>query len=144
MRHIVAAHAVDRSGCARANRIGIAARILGGYRDGPIRTAHDGALVVKRIGAAEIEDEAGVLCRARKGDGGASFDTEGFVGLGARRARSSASGGSLAASDVDRARGRSGTAGVLRGTNAGRIGGRANIILDLFLGVLANDVEVQE
>jgi len=118
--------------------------MLGGYRDGPIRTAHDGALVVKGIGAAEIEDEASVLRGAGKGDSGASFDAEGLVGFGAGDARSSASGGSRAASDVDRARGRSGTTGVLRGTNAGRIGGRANIILDLFLGVLANDVEVQE
>ena len=115
-----------------------------GYGDGPIGTAHDGALMIKRIRVAEIKDEAGVLRGAGKGDSGASFDAEGFVGLGAGDARSSASRGFRAAPDVDRAWGGSGTASVLRGTNAGRIGGRANIILDLFLGVPANDVEVQE
>ena len=118
--------------------------MLGGYGDGPIGTTHDGALVVKGIGVAEIKDEAGVLRGAGESDGGANFDAEGFIALGAGDARSSASRGSRAAPDVDRAWGGSGTARVLRGTNAGRIGGRANIILDLFLGVPANDVEIQE
>lgn len=59
--YVVAAHAVDRSGCARSNRIGIATRMLGGHGYGPVGTAGDSALVVKGIGVAEIKDEAGVL-----------------------------------------------------------------------------------
>ena len=35
--------------------------MLGGYGDGPIGTAHDGALMVKGIGGAEIEDKPRVL-----------------------------------------------------------------------------------
>ena len=61
MRYIVSAHAVDRSSGTRPDRIGIAAGMLGGYSDGPIRAAHDGALVVKGVGGAEIEDEPRVL-----------------------------------------------------------------------------------
>lgn len=59
--YVVAAHAVDRSGCARSYRIGIAARMHGGHGYGPIGTAHDSALVVKGVGVAEIKDEARVL-----------------------------------------------------------------------------------
>jgi len=59
--YVVAAHAVGRSGRARSYRVRIAARMLGGHGNGPIGTAHDGALVVQRIGGAEIKDEARVL-----------------------------------------------------------------------------------
>ena len=62
--------------------------MLGGYGDGPIGTAHDGALVVKGIGGAEIQDKPRVLGRASEGEGGASLDAEGFVGLGAGDTRS--------------------------------------------------------
>src|SRR6516164_3417762 len=53
-------------------------------------------------------------------------------------------GGSFTAADVDRAGGRSRTAGDFRGTNACRIRGRADIVFDLLFGVLTDDVEVQE
>ena len=61
LRDVLAAHAVDRSRRTRAQRIGIAARMLGGNRNGPIGPAHNGALVIKGIGIAKIYDEAGVL-----------------------------------------------------------------------------------
>ena len=64
--------------------------MLGGYGDGPIGTAHDGALVVKGIGGAEIQDKPRVLGRASEGEGGASLDAEGFVGLGAGDTRGGA------------------------------------------------------
>ena len=88
MRYVFAAHAVHGSGGTRPDRIGIAAGMLGGYGDGPIGTAHDGALVVKGIGGAEIQDKPRVLGRASEGEGGASLDAEGFVGLGAGDTRS--------------------------------------------------------
>ena len=118
--------------------------MLGGYGDGPIGTAHDGALVVKGIGGAEIEDKSRVLGRASEGDGGARLDAKGFVGLGAGDTRGGACGGSFTAADVARAGGRSRTAGDFRGTNACRIRGRADIVFDLLFGVLTDDVEVQE
>lgn len=59
--YVVAAHAVNCSGCARPYRIGIATRMLGGHGYGPIGTADDSALVVKGIGVAEIKDESCVL-----------------------------------------------------------------------------------
>ena len=78
MRDVLTAHAVDRSRRARPERIGIAARMLGGHSNGPIGAAQHGSLIIKGIGVAKIKDEAGVLGETGEGDGGASFDAEGF------------------------------------------------------------------
>jgi len=118
----LATHAVDGAGGASANRVGVTAGMLGDHSDGTIRTAHDGALVIEGIGAAEVNDEAGVLRGAGEGDGGANFDAEGFVRLGVGNARGRGGIGPLAAPDVDGA-GRGGrTASVRRAANTGRIG----------------------
>ena len=119
--HVVSAHAIDRSSGTRSYGIGIAAGMLGGYRDGPISTAHDGARMIKGIGIAEIKDEARILRGTGKGHGGSRFDAKSLVGLGTGNIWGSGSRGSPTAAYVDGARGRSGTAGVLTGTNARRV-----------------------
>ena len=78
----IATHAVDGAGSASANGVGVAAGMLGGNGDGTIGAAHDGAIVIEWIRAAEVDDEASVLRTAHKGDRGADFNAEGFVRLG--------------------------------------------------------------
>ena len=114
------------------------------HRDGAIRTTHNGPCAVKGIGVAEIKDEPRVLRGTRESHGGSCLNAKGLVGLGTGHVWSRSSGGSPAAAYVDGARGSSGTAGVLRGTNARGVRGGANIILDLLLGVLADDIEVEQ
>ena len=75
----VAAHTVDRTRGASSDRIGVAAWMLGGHGNGAIRAAHDGTLVIKRIGTVEVDDEASVLRTAHKGDAGSHLHTECFV-----------------------------------------------------------------
>jgi hypothetical protein len=140
----VAAHAVDGAGGASSDGIGIAAGMLGGDGDGTIGTTHDDTVVIEGIGGAEVDDEAGVFGAAHKGDGGAHFNAEGFVGLSAGNARGRGGIGSPAALDVDGAGRGSGAASVRCGTNAGRICSGANVALDFLFGVLANDETSQE
>ena len=135
----VAAHPVDGAGGASADGVGVAAGMLGGEGNGAIRAAYDGALVIEGIGSAEVDDEAGVLGTARKCDGGAHLNTEGFVGLGIGNARGRGGIGTPATPDVDGAGRGSGTARVGCGTNTGPIGSRADVALDFLRGVLAND-----
>ena len=131
----VAAHAVDGTGGASADGIGIAARMFGGDGDRAIRAAYDGAFVIERIGAAEVDDEAGILGTAHKRNAGADFDAEGFVGLSIGNAGSRGGTGRPAALDVDGAGRGSGTARVLRCANACWIGSRADIVLEFLLRV---------
>jgi hypothetical protein len=84
----LAAHAVDGPGSASTNGIGVTAGLFRDDSNRAIGAAHDGALVIEGIGAAEANDEAGVLRGAGESDGGANFDAEGFVGLGTRNVRS--------------------------------------------------------
>ena len=144
MRVGIATHAIDGAGGAGANGVGVATGMLGGNADGTISATHDRAFVVKWIGAAEVNDEAGILGTARKGDGGTNFNAEGSVGLGIGNVGGRRGIGAPAAPDVDGADGGSGTARVRRGTNACRIGSRANIILDFLFGVLAVKETSQE
>src|SRR5258708_30092560 len=77
----VAAHPVDGAGGASADGVGVAAGMLGGDGNGAIRAAYDRAFMIEGIASAEVDDKAGVLGTARKCDGGAHLNTEGFVGL---------------------------------------------------------------
>lgn len=140
----VAAHAVDGAGSACTNRIGVAAGMFGDDSDGTIRTAHDGALVIERIGAAEVNNEAGVLGSAHKSNAGAHFNAEGFVFLGTGNAWGRSGVGTLAALDVDGTGRRSRAASVGRGANASGIGSRTDVVFDFVLGVLAIDEAGQE
>jgi hypothetical protein len=92
--------------------------MLSGDGDGTVGATHDGTLVVKGIGVAEVNDEARVFRATRKGYGGADFNAESFVGLGAGNARGGGGVRALVALDVDGARRRGGAASVARGANA--------------------------
>ena len=118
--------------------------MLGGYGDGAVGATYDGTFVVERIFAAKVDDETGVFGTARKSDGCAHFNAEGFVGLGARNARRGRGIGATAAPDVDGARRRSRTAGIRFRTNTGRIRIRTNIALNFLLGVLTGDETSQD
>src|SRR6516162_11516253 len=78
----IAAHSVDGAGSASANGVGVAAGMLGDHGDGSIGTAHDRPFVVKWIGAAEVNNEAGILGTAHERDASSNFNAEGFVLLG--------------------------------------------------------------
>ena len=95
--------------------------MFGSEGDGTISAAHDTACVIEGVGAAEVNDEAGVLRGAGERDGGADLNTEGFVGLGVGNAGRCGGIGTLAAFDVDGAGRGSGAACVRCGTNTGRI-----------------------
>lgn len=118
----VAAHAVDSPGSASANGIGVAAGMLGSNGDGSISAAHDGALVIKGIGATEVNHEAGIPGTAHERDARSNLDAERFVGFGVGNTGRGGGVRSLVTLDVDGARRRGGAAGVGRGANAGRIG----------------------
>ena len=81
--------------------------MLGGYGDGPIGTAYDGALVVKGIGAAEI-DVTMVSVLVQKA----------LLDLAPEILGGGACGGSFTAVGVDRAGRGSRTARFPRGRNA--------------------------
>jgi hypothetical protein len=140
----VAAHAVNGSGGACAYRVGIAAGVLGDDGDGAIGTAHNGAFVIERIGAAKVNNKAGVLGAAHKGDRGADLDAKGFVGLGVGNARRRGGVSSLAALDVDRTGRGSRAASISSRANTCGIGSRADVTLDFFLRILTEDVTGQE
>ena len=135
----VAAHPVDGAGGASADGVGVAAGMLGGDDNGAIRAAYDSAFMIEGIDGAEADNKAGVLGTARKCDGGAYLNTEGFVGLGIGNAGGRGGIRTPATSDVDGAGRGSGTARVGCGTNTGPIGSRAGVALDFLRGVLAND-----
>jgi len=140
----IAAHAVDGAGSASTNRIGVAAGMFGDDSDGTIRTAHDGTLVIEGIGAAEVNNEAGILGSAHESDAGANFNAEGFVFLGTGNAWGRGGVGTLAALYVDGTGRRSRATGVSRGANASGIGSRTDVVLDFVFGVLAIDEASQE
>ena len=140
----LAAHAVDGAGGASANGVGVAPGKFGSDGDGTISAAHDGALVIEGVGAAEVNDEAGVLRGAGESDGGADLNAEGFVGLGVGNAGRSGGIGPLAALDVDGAGRGSGAASVSLRTDTGGIGSRADVTLNFLLSILANDEVGQE
>ena len=135
----IAAHAVDGAGSASANGAGVAAGMLGDHGDGSIGAAHDRPFVVKWIGAAEVNNEAGILGTAHERDASSNFNAEGFVLLGVGDARFCGCVGTLAAPDVDRAGRRRGSACVGNCTNASRIRSRANVAFDFLLSVAASD-----
>jgi hypothetical protein len=136
----IAAHAIDGSGDASSDRVGVAAGMLGRDCDRAIGTSYDGAFVIEGIGTTEVDDEPGVLRTAHKSNSGPCFNAEGFVGLGVGNARGRSGIGAPAALDVDGAGRGSRTAGVGCGTNTSRIGSRADVVLNfLFFGVLADD-----
>ena len=110
--------------------------MFGGDGNGTIGAAYDGTFVIEGIGAAEVDDEAGIPGITHKGDGGANFDAEGFVGLSVGNARSRGCIGTPASPDVDGAgRGR-GTARVRPDANTFGIGSRAYVALNFLLRVL--------
>src|SRR6516162_11434530 len=80
---ILAAHAIDCSGCACAYRVGVAAWLLShnGYR--PVRATRNRRTRVKRRGRAEVQDKPGILRRALEGDCGSRLHTEWSVPFGA-------------------------------------------------------------
>lgn len=57
----VAAHAIDSAGGASSDGICVASGMLCGDRDGAIRAADDGPVVIEGVCGAEIDDEASVL-----------------------------------------------------------------------------------
>jgi hypothetical protein len=63
--------------------------MVGDDGDGAVGATHDGALAIEGIGAAEIDDKAGVLRATHKGNSRADFNAESFVGLGVGNARRS-------------------------------------------------------
>ena len=140
----VAAHAVDRTGGAGADGVGVATRMFGGDGDGTIRAANDGAFVVKGIVLTEINDETGVLGTGRKSDSGADLNAEGLVALGVGDTRFRGGVAASAAPDIDGARRGRGATSVGLSTNACGIGRGANVIFDLLLGLLAHDEASQE
>lgn len=135
----IAAHAHDRTGGASANGIGVATWVFGRDGNRAIRAADDGAIVVKGVVLAEINDKTRVLGTSGESDGGADLNAEGFVGLGVRDTRFRGGGVASAAPDIDGARRGSGAAGVGLGANACLIGHRANVIFDFLFGFLADD-----
>lgn len=135
----IAAHAVDCACGASTDGVSVAAGMLGGNGDGTISATHDRALVVKWIGAAEVNDEAGILGTAHERDARSNFNAERFVRLGVGNVGRSGGVRALVALDVDGARRRGGAASVGRGANAGRIGSRAHVAFDFLLGVAASD-----
>lgn len=112
--------------------------MLGDDGDGAISAAHDGAFVIEGIGAAKVDDEAGVFGTAHEGDGGSDFNAEGFVLLGVGDAGFCGGESALAAPDVDGTGRRCGATSVSGGTNAGRIGGGADVALNFLFGVFAD------
>lgn len=140
----VAAHAIDRAGGASADRIRVATWMFGGDGDGTIGATNDRTFVGKRIRLAEVNDEASVFGTGGESDGGADFNAEGFVGLGVGDTRSSGCVSASATPDIDGARRGSGTTSVGLRANACEIGCRANVILDILFGLLANVWTSQE
>src|ERR1700739_2497682 len=107
--------------------------MLGGHGNGTIGAANDGTFVIKGVGAAEVDDEAGIPRITHKGDGGTNLDAEGFVGLGVGNARRRGCIGTPASPDVDGAgRGR-GTARVRPDANTFGVGSRAYVALNFLL-----------
>jgi|SRR6516164_6011600 len=135
----VAAHAVDSACGASTDGVSVAAGVPGGNGDRTIGAAHDRAFVIKGIGAAEVNDEAGVLGTAHEGDAGSDFNAERFVGLGVGNIRRSGGVRPLVTLDVDGAGRGGGAASVGLGATAGRIGRRTNVAFDFLLGVAASD-----
>jgi len=135
----VTAHAVDRAGGASAHGIGVAAWVFGRDGDRAIRAADDGAIVVKGVVLAKIDDKTRVLGTGGESDGGADLNAKGFVGLGVGDTRCSGSVAASAAPDINGARRGSGAASVSVSAYACWIGRRANVILDFLFGFLAND-----
>src|SRR5215468_1467344 len=83
LRRIVAAHAVDCSGCACAYRIGVAAWLLSHNRYRPVCAARNRRTGVKRRGGAKVQDEPGILRLALERDCGSRLHTEWSVRFGA-------------------------------------------------------------
>ena len=81
----IATNTVDSASGACTNGVGVAAGMLSSDGDGTIGATHDGAFVIKGMGAAEINEEARVFGAAHKGDGRADFNAEGLVGTWRRR-----------------------------------------------------------
>src|SRR6516164_9021231 len=81
LRRIVAAHAIDGSGCACPYRIGVAAGLLShnGYR--PVRASRNRRARVKRRGSAKIQDEPCILRGAPERDSGSGLHAEWGIGL---------------------------------------------------------------
>jgi len=135
----IAAHAINGSGDASSDGVGVAAGMLGGDCDRAIGTSYDGAFVIEGIGSTEVDDEPGVLRTAHKSNSGPCFNAEGFVGLGVGNARGRSGIRAPAALDVDGAGRGSRTAGVGCGTNTSRIRSRADVALNFLFSVLADD-----
>jgi len=83
LRCIVAAHAVDCSGCACAYRIRVAAGLLRHNRYRPVHTACDRRTGVKGRGGAKVQDEPGILRGALERDCSTRLHTEWSVRFGA-------------------------------------------------------------
>ena len=111
--------------------------MLGVDSNRAIGPANDGSWVVERIGAAEIDDESGVLGTGHESYAGANFNAECFVGLGVRNARRRGRVGTPASPDVDGTGSGSGSTRVRCRTNTCGIRCRADITLDFLLSVLA-------
>ena len=111
--------------------------MLGGHGNGTIGAANDGTFVIKGVGAAEVDDEAGIPGITHKGDGGSNFDAEGFVGLSVGNARRRSCIVTPASPDVDGAGG-GGTARVRPSANTFGIGSRAYVTLNFLFCILAD------
>src|SRR6516225_5637746 len=84
LRRILAAHAVDCTGCARTDRVGVAARLLRHNRHRSVRAARNRSARVKRRRGAEVQDESGIFRRALECNGGTRLHTEWGIGLSIR------------------------------------------------------------
>jgi len=111
--------------------------VLRGDGNRAIGAANDRTFVTEGVGAAEVDNEAGILGIAHKSDGSANFNAKGFVGLGIGNARGRGGIGAPAAPDVDGAGRGGGTARVRCDTNTRGIGSRAYVVLNFLLGILA-------
>ena len=78
----VAAHAVHSASGAGSNRVCIAARMFSRDGNRTIGATDNGPLMIERIGAAEIDDKAGVLGTAHEGHVGTNFNAKRFIGFG--------------------------------------------------------------
>jgi hypothetical protein len=136
----VAAHTVDSTGGASSDGIGVTAWMFGGDGNGAIRAAYDSTLVIKRINTSEVDDEAGILRTAHKGDGGANLNAEDFVGFCVRYARGRGCTGAPAAPDVDGTGSGRGTTRVLCGAHACGIRSQTCIVLNFLFGVLTDHI----
>ena len=84
LRRVVAAHAVACTGCARADRIRVAAGLLRHNRHRPVCAAGDRSSRVKRRRGAEVQDESGVFRGALERNSGTRLHTEWGIGLSIR------------------------------------------------------------